>query len=37
MRFLFVSRISDIQGPKVRGQVDFSAGEPWRRLDANGL
>ncbi len=36
MRFLFVSRVNDIQGQKVRGQVDFSAGEPWRRQDANG-
>lgn len=35
MRFLFVSRIHDIQGEKVRGQVDFSAGEPWRREGAN--
>lgn len=31
MRFLFVSRIQDITGEKIKGQVDFSAGEPWRR------
>jgi 3-hydroxymyristoyl/3-hydroxydecanoyl-(acyl carrier protein) dehydratase len=36
MRFLFVSRIHDIQGQKIRGQVDFSAGEPWRREDSDG-
>lgn len=32
MRFLFVSRIQDITGEKIKGQVDFSAGEPWRRV-----
>jgi 3-hydroxymyristoyl/3-hydroxydecanoyl-(acyl carrier protein) dehydratase len=32
MRFLFVSRIQDITGEKIKGQVDFSAGEPWRRI-----
>jgi len=31
MRFLFVSRIQDISGEKIKGQVDFSAAEPWRR------
>jgi 3-hydroxymyristoyl/3-hydroxydecanoyl-(acyl carrier protein) dehydratase len=34
MRFLFVSRITEIEGKKIRGQVDFSAGEPWRRKGA---
>jgi 3-hydroxymyristoyl/3-hydroxydecanoyl-(acyl carrier protein) dehydratase len=34
MRFLFVSRIQDISGEKIKGQVDFSAGEPWRRTNA---
>jgi 3-hydroxymyristoyl/3-hydroxydecanoyl-(acyl carrier protein) dehydratase len=31
MRFLFVSKIHEIEGNRVRGQVEFSAGEPWRR------
>ena len=31
MKFLFVSRIQDITGERIKGQVDFSAGEPWRR------
>jgi 3-hydroxymyristoyl/3-hydroxydecanoyl-(acyl carrier protein) dehydratase len=31
MRFLFVSKIHEIEGNHVRGQVNFSAGEPWRR------
>ncbi len=34
MRFLFVSRIQDITGEKIKGQVDFSAGEPWRRTSS---
>ena len=36
MRFLFVSRILDINEQTIRGQVDFSAGEPWRRKDSDG-
>lgn len=36
MRFLFVSRITQIDGQTIRGQVDFSAGEPWRRSDDKG-
>jgi 3-hydroxymyristoyl/3-hydroxydecanoyl-(acyl carrier protein) dehydratase len=31
MRFLFVSKIHEIEGNRVKGQVQFSTGEPWRR------
>ena len=36
MRFLFVSKIQDITGQKIKGQVDFSANEPWRRISKQG-
>jgi 3-hydroxymyristoyl/3-hydroxydecanoyl-(acyl carrier protein) dehydratase len=39
MRFLFVSKIHNIDGTRITGQVEFSAGEPWRREreDANEI
>ena len=36
MRFLFVSRIHDIEENKIRGSVDFTAQDPWRREGADG-
>ena len=36
MRFLFVSSIHEIDGNKIRGNVNFSAQEPWRRDGAGG-
>ena len=36
MRFLFVSRIDNIEGQKIRGQVEFTDKEPWRHLNAQG-
>ena len=36
MRFLFVSRVHEISGQKIKGQVEFSAGEPWRRTGDQG-
>jgi 3-hydroxymyristoyl/3-hydroxydecanoyl-(acyl carrier protein) dehydratase len=31
MRFLFVSKINSIEGDLIKGQVQFSSAEPWRR------
>jgi 3-hydroxymyristoyl/3-hydroxydecanoyl-(acyl carrier protein) dehydratase len=36
MRFLFVSRIHDIEENRIRGNVDFTVQEPWRRPGADG-
>ena len=36
MRFLFVSSIHEIDGNKIRGNVNFTAQEPWRRDGARG-
>ena len=36
MRFLFVSQITQIDGQKIRGQVEFSDQEPWRHTNAKG-
>jgi 3-hydroxymyristoyl/3-hydroxydecanoyl-(acyl carrier protein) dehydratase len=36
MRFLFVNRIHEIDGNKIRGNVNFAAMEPWRREGAKG-